>query len=82
DAEVDAGRFRQDLLFRLNVHVLRVPPLRERLSDLPELATHLVSSICARYGIPARRLSPDALARLATHDWRRNNVRELRNVIE
>ncbi|HEX7121172.1 MAG TPA: sigma-54 dependent transcriptional regulator [Gemmatimonadaceae bacterium] len=82
EAEVAAGRFRQDLLFRLNVHVLHVPPLRDRLSDLPELANHLVASICAQLGLPRRRLSADALELLSAYDWRKNNVRELRNVIE
>ena len=80
--EVAAGRFREDLLFRLNVHVIRVPPLRDHLSDLPELAEHLLAAICQRLGVPPRRLAPDALAVLTAHDWRRNNVRELRNVLE
>ena len=80
--EVTAGRFREDLLFRLNVHVIRVPPLRDRLSDLPELAKHLLAAVCERLGVPPRRLAPDALDVLMAHDWRRNNVRELRNVLE
>ena len=46
EAEVAAGRFRQDLYFRLSVHVLRVPPLRDRLSDVPELASAFVAAIC------------------------------------
>jgi DNA-binding NtrC family response regulator len=80
--EVEAGRFREDLLFRLNVHVIRVPPLRERLSDLPELAEHLLAAISERLGVAARRLAPAALEALMAHDWHRNNVRELRNVLE
>jgi DNA-binding NtrC family response regulator len=80
--DVEAGRFREDLLFRLNVHLIRVPPLRDRLSDLPELAGHLLAAICERLGVPPRRLAPDALDALMAHDWRRNNVRELRNVLE
>jgi two-component system, NtrC family, nitrogen regulation response regulator NtrX len=82
DEDVTAGRFRQDLLFRLNVHVLRVPPLRDRLSDLPELADHLVSAICARFGVRRKSIAPAALDLLAHYDWARNNVRELRNVVE
>ncbi len=82
DAEVAAGRFREDLYFRLNVHVLRVPPLRDRLSDLPELAAALVRAITERFGMRPRRIAAGALERLAAYDWRRNNVRELRNVIE
>jgi DNA-binding NtrC family response regulator len=81
-SEAAAGRFRQDLLFRLDVHALRVPPLRERLSDLPVLVDHLLTVLCERFGMPRRRLSPEALDRLATHDWARNNVRELRNTVE
>jgi DNA-binding NtrC family response regulator len=82
ESDVAAGRFRQDLLYRLNVHVLRVPPLRDRLSDLPDLAAHLVASICERFGMRPKRLAPSALELLARYDWRRNNVRELRNVVE
>src|SRR5688572_2440463 len=82
DEDVAAGRFRQDLLFRLNVHVLRAPPLRDRLSDLPELADHLVTAICDRFGVRRKMIAPAALELLARYDWARNNVRELRNVVE
>jgi DNA-binding NtrC family response regulator len=80
--EVAAGKFRQDLLFRLEVHVLRVPPLRERLSDLPELVDHLLTVTCERFGMRRKRITAEALAQLAAYDWKRNNVRELRNVVE
>jgi transcriptional regulator with GAF, ATPase, and Fis domain len=80
--DVKSGRFRQDLLFRLNVHVLHVPPLRDRLSDLPELAAHLVAAICDRFGIRRKTISAAALELLARYDWAQNNVRELRNVVE
>jgi two-component system nitrogen regulation response regulator NtrX len=82
EAEVTAGRFRQDLYYRLNVHVLQVPPLRDRLSDVPELAGRFITAICRRFGIREKKLSGDALAVLMGYDWSRNNVRELRNVIE
>jgi DNA-binding NtrC family response regulator len=82
EAEVAAGRFREDLFFRLAVHVLRVPPLRERLSDVPELARELLVETCHRFGVRSKRLGDDALRLLLAHDWRRNNVRELRNVVE
>ncbi|MDF2771934.1 MAG: Fis family transcriptional regulator [Geminicoccaceae bacterium] len=82
DEDAAAGRFRQDLLFRLNVHVLRVPPLRDRLSDLPELSDHLVSAICDRFGVRRKTIAPAALELLTRYDWARNNVRELRNVVE
>ena len=82
EAEVTARRFREDLLYRLNIHTVRVPPLRERLSDLPLLAEHLVALVCENYGLKPRTLAPETLARLQSYDWSRNNVRELRNTIE
>jgi DNA-binding NtrC family response regulator len=78
----EEGGFRQDLFYRLGVHVLRVPPLRERISDVPELAEHFLADLSARFGMRSKRITPDALALLMRYDWRRNNVRELRNVIE
>lgn len=82
ESEVAAGRFRQDLYFRLSVHVLRVPPLRDRLSDIPELASSFVAATCERFRMRPKKLSPDALNLLMGYDWSRNNVRELRNIIE
>jgi two-component system nitrogen regulation response regulator NtrX len=82
DREVEAGRFRQDLYYRLNVHTLRVPPLRERLSDLPVLVDRLLQAIASHLGIRLKPIASDAVALLATYDWRRNNVRELRNCLE
>ncbi|HTL95648.1 MAG TPA: sigma-54 dependent transcriptional regulator [Gemmatimonadaceae bacterium] len=82
DVEAREGRFRRDLLFRVNVHTLRVPPLRDRLSDVPELVAHLVSRTCERFGLRIKRVSPEALDILMAYDWRLNNVRELRNAVE
>ena len=82
EAEVAAGRFREDLYFRLNVHVMRVPPLRDRLSDVPALADQFLTGICARFGMRQKKIAPDALDLLMAYEWRRNNVRELRNVVE
>jgi DNA-binding NtrC family response regulator len=82
EAEVAAGRFRQDLYFRLSVHVLRVPPLRDRLSDIPELASLFVAGTCERFRIRPKKISADALDLLMGYDWSRNNVRELRNIVE
>jgi len=81
-ADVEAGRFRRDLLFRLNAHQLPVPPLRERLSDLPELVDRLVDVTCERFGVRRKRIHADVLAVLMADEWRQNNVRELRNAVE
>jgi DNA-binding NtrC family response regulator len=80
--EIEAGRFRQDLFYRLNVHTLRVPPLRDRLSDVPELVEHLLRSIASHLRVRQKPIAPDAVALLAAYDWRKNNVRELRNCLE
>ena len=82
EAEVGAGRFREDLFYRLNVHLIRVPPLRDRLSDIPALVDQFLTGICARFGVRKKRIAADALDLLMTYQWRRNNVRELRNVVE
>ncbi|HLL77359.1 MAG TPA: sigma 54-interacting transcriptional regulator [Pyrinomonadaceae bacterium] len=78
---VRSGSFREDLLYRLNVITIELPPLRQRKDDLPLLAGRFVESLAARHGRPARRLSPAALEVLRAHHWP-GNVRELRNVIE
>jgi DNA-binding NtrC family response regulator len=82
EREVEAGRFRQDLYYRLNVHTLRVPPLRERLSDVPELIEHLLRSIASHLRVRPKTMTPEAVALLAAYDWQKNNVRELRNCLE
>src|SRR5688572_18537266 len=82
EREVEAGRFRQDLYYRLNVHRLRVPPLRERLSDIPAIVDHLLQSIAAHLGMRPKSIAPDAVALLTHYEWRKNNVRELRNCLE
>ncbi len=81
-ADAEAGRFRKDLYFRLNTHVLRVPPLRDRLSDVPELVGRLLESTCGRFRCRRKRLGPAVIPLLMAYDWHQNNVRELRNVVE
>jgi two-component system, NtrC family, response regulator AtoC len=81
EAEVQEGRFRADLFYRLNVLRIDVPPLRERREDIPLLARHFADQIAQRLGRPAPELQPTTLARLAAYPWP-GNVRELRNVIE
>ena len=82
DAEVEKGSFRRDLLYRLNVHVLRVPPLRERPDDIPLLAGHFAASLAPDLGLAPRPVSDQAVAVLRSRRWERNNVRELRNTVE
>jgi two-component system nitrogen regulation response regulator NtrX len=82
EQEVEARRFRQDLFYRLNVHTLRVPPLRERLSDVPALVDHLLRTIAAQLRVRPKTVAPEAVSLLAAYEWRKNNVRELRNCLE
>jgi DNA-binding NtrC family response regulator len=82
DAMAKAKEFREDLYYRLNVHVVRTPPLRERREDIPQLAERFVEVTCREFGILPKQLAPEAREALVAHDWRRNNVRELRNAIE
>jgi two-component system nitrogen regulation response regulator NtrX len=81
EAQVRAGGFRQDLFFRLNVFPIRMPALRERLEDLPELLRHLAARIARQCNRPPRRFGEDAILRLSQHAWP-GNVRELANLIE
>ncbi|MGK3981934.1 sigma 54-interacting transcriptional regulator [Sorangium sp. So ce136] len=79
-AETARGRFREDLYYRVAVVQIRLPPLRDRLEDLPELALHFVRRAAEQLGRPAPLLSREALRRLGQHGWP-GNVRELENVI-
>jgi len=80
-AQVQAGTFREDLLYRLEVARIDVPPLREHAPDIDELAPHFLRLFCVENGLAALTLAPDALAALRKHTWP-GNVRELRNTIE
>jgi two-component system nitrogen regulation response regulator NtrX len=79
--EIAGGRFREDLYYRLNVVPVRLPPLRERREDIPELVAHFLARFAAERRIPTPTLSSDAMAALQAHDWP-GNVRQLRNIIE
>jgi two-component system response regulator AtoC len=81
EREVAAGRFRDDLYYRLNVVHLKMPPLRARTEDLPALVEHFIDSFNLRFDKRVSGLEPDALRRLMAYDWP-GNVRELENVVE
>ena len=79
--EIAAGRFREDLYYRLNVVPVKLPPLRERREDIPELVSHFLARIAAERRMSAPTISEEAMAALQAHDWP-GNVRQLRNIIE
>jgi two-component system nitrogen regulation response regulator NtrX len=79
--EISAGRFREDLFYRLNVVPVRLPALRERREDIPELVSHFLARFAAERRMPALGISEEAMAALQAHDWP-GNVRQLRNIIE
>jgi NtrC-family two-component system response regulator AlgB len=81
EAEVAAGRFREDLLYRLNVIEITMPPLRERRRDIPTLANHLLQFFARQSGKVVTGFTTEALAALARHSWP-GNLRELRNAVE
>jgi two-component system nitrogen regulation response regulator GlnG len=80
-ALVDAGRFRQDLFYRLNGFTISLPPLRQRREDLPVLTRHLIHGFNRELGKQVRSLTPEAEAMLTAHDWP-GNVRELQSAIK
>jgi len=79
--EIENGRFREDLYYRLNVVPVRIPPLRERREDIPELANHFLARFASERRITPPLLSDEAVAALQAHEWP-GNVRQLRNIIE
>jgi two-component system nitrogen regulation response regulator NtrX len=81
ESEIAAGRFREDLFYRLNVVPIHVPPLRERREDIPLLIRHFIGQLAGPGGLAPRAMSDDAVARLSQLEWP-GNVRELRNTIE
>lgn len=78
--EVQAGRFREDLFFRLNVIHIDLPPLRARTSDIPAMATHFIEEFCADGQTIPKKITPPAMQKLQNHNWP-GNVRELENII-
>ncbi len=80
-AQVDEAAFRQDLLFRLEVVPIHLPPLRERMEDLSLLVTHALQRLRKRHGLPTPHLTPAGMGELARYSWP-GNVRELMNILE
>ncbi|HTL37434.1 MAG TPA: sigma 54-interacting transcriptional regulator, partial [Kofleriaceae bacterium] len=78
---IEDGEFREDLYYRLNVFPINLPPLRDRLEDLPVLTNHFVTKFARQMGVPAVPASADALAKLREYNWP-GNVRELENIVE
>ena len=79
--KVSEGKFREDLFYRLNVVPIHIPPLRDRMSDVPLLAQTFVEKVCRHEGIERKRILQDAMHQLCTYDWP-GNVRQLENVVE
>jgi two-component system nitrogen regulation response regulator NtrX len=79
--EIEEGRFREDLYHRLAVILIHVPSLNERIDDIPVLAEHFLTMVCAEHGIPRKELTEEALLELQKTNWT-GNIRELRNIIE
>ena len=79
--EMEAGRFREDLFYRLNVFPIQVPPLRDRIEDLPLLVAHFIGEVVPSLGVERPEIDDQAIAALCRYDWP-GNVRELRNIIE
>ena len=81
DEEVEKGNFREDLLYRLNVLTLQLPPLRERKEDIPHLCAHFLTQLNQKMGLQIEAVSPEALIILLSRDWK-GNIRELKNCLE
>ncbi len=78
---IEEGDFREDLYYRLNVFPINLPPLRDRLDDLPVLASHFVTKFARQMGVPAAGIAADGMSKLREYNWP-GNVRELENIVE
>ncbi len=81
DEEVEQGNFREDLLYRLNVLTLQLPPLRERKEDIPQLCTHFLTQLNEKMNLQIEAVAPEAMTILLGRDWK-GNIRELKNCLE
>jgi len=82
EQEMEEGKFREDLYYRICTHVVRIPPLRERPDDVGPLTIHFIERTCEKFGFPTKTLHPEALSILQSYTWEKNNVRELENIVE
>ncbi len=80
-SEIEKGNFRADLFYRLNVIPFKIPPLKNRIEDIPALTQHFVEKYCEQNGKPIRTITKEAMECLLLHDWP-GNVRELKNLVE
>lgn len=78
---VNEGKFRQDLLYRINTVEVNIPPLRDRLEDIPLLVEHFFTIYCKKYKMPLKRINPTTIKRLEKHNWP-GNIRELQHSVE
>lgn len=81
DEMIGSGKFRRDLLHRVQSIVIKIPPLRKRAEDLIELIQHYTEKLCRRYGMDPKKFSPEFLEKMAAYDWP-GNVRELIHCLE
>lgn len=81
EQEIQLGRFREDLFYRINVVPIKLPPLRERIEDIPALCAHFIDGLNRRWGKTIQGIEPEAMSMLVRHDWP-GNVRELENAVE
>ncbi len=80
--EIEDERFRKDLYYRVCTHIITVPPLRDRKDDIKSLAQYFLERTCERFGLPRKKIHPEAIVLLQSYDWKMNNVRELENIVE
>lgn len=78
---IEKDTFRHDLYYRICTHIIKVPPLRERLEDVKPLVNHFIKNTCEQFGIPEKNIKPEALFALQDYSWKKNNVRELQNIV-
>lgn len=82
EEQIKENRFREDLYYRICTHVVNVPPLRDRIEDVKPLTQYFVKRTCERFGIQTKKIHPDTIYELKGYHWKKNNIRELENIVE